>query len=148
MENKVSIQNRKAGYEYHFVERFVAGVVLQGTEVKGIREGLVSFVDSFCYFSKGELWLKGINIGNTKHSKTYQHDPLRERKLLLSSKELKKLEFRLVDNLTIIPIAVFTNERGKIKIEIALARGKKTYDKKDSIKQRDIEKQTKRELNQ
>jgi len=147
MEKNVNIQNRKAGFEYHFVERFVAGVVLQGTEVKGIREGLVSFVDSFCYFSKGELWLKGINIGLPKYARIDQHDPLRERKLLLNKKELAKLEDRLLDSKTIIPIKVFTNERGKIKVEIALAQGKKNYDKKDVIKQRDIEKEIKRELN-
>lgn len=147
MENNVNIQNRKAVYEYHFVERFVAGIVLQGTEVKGIREGLVSFVDSFCYFSKSELYLKGINIGIPKYARIDQHNPLRERKLLLNKKELVKLESRLQDNKTIVPITVFTNERGKIKVEIALAIGKKNYDKKESIKQRDIEKETKRELN-
>ena len=147
MEKNVNIQNRKAGFEYHFVERYVAGVVLQGTEVKGIREGLVSFVDSFCYFSKGELYLKGINIGLPKYARMDQHDPLRERKLLLSKKELAKLEGRLQDSKTIIPIKVFTNERGKIKVEIALAVGKKNYDKRETIKQRDIEKETKRELN-
>lgn len=147
MEKNVNIQNRKAGFEYHFVERLVAGVVLQGTEVKGIREGLVSFVDSFCYFSKGELWLKGINIGLPKYARIDQHDPLRERKLLLSKKELSKLEDRLHDGKTIIPIKVFTNERGKIKIEIALAVGKKTYDKKNALREKDILRDTRREMN-
>ena len=147
MEKGINIQNRKAGFEYHFVERLVAGVVLQGTEVKGVMEGLVSFVDSFCYFNRGELYLKGINIGLPKYARLDQHDPLRERKLLLNKKELVKLAGRLQDSKTIIPIKVFTNERGKIKVEIALAIGKKNYDKKETIKARDIEKETKRELN-
>ncbi len=147
MEKNVNIQNRKAGFEYHFIDRITAGIVLKGTEVKGVREGLVSFVDSFCYFSKGELWLKGINIGIPKYSRMDQHDPLRERKLLLSKKEIKKWSEDVRDGVTIVPIKVFTNERGKIKVEIAIARGKKNYDKRETIKKRDIEKETKRELN-
>jgi len=146
MENKVNIQNRKAKFEYHFITTTVAGMVLEGTEVKGIREGLVSFVDSFCYFKDGELLLKGINIGNPKYAVGYQHEPLRERKLLLSKKELKKWESELDNNVTIVPTNIFTNERGFIKVGIALAKGKKLYDKRESIKERDIQKEIKRDL--
>ena len=147
MEKSINIQNRKAKFEYHFVSTMVAGMVLEGSEVKGIREGLVSFVDSFCYFKDGELFLKGINIGNPKYAVGYKHDPLRERKLLLSKKELKKWESELDNSVTIVPINIFTNERGFIKVGIALAKGKKLYDKRETIKKRDIEKETKRELN-
>jgi len=146
MEKAINIQNRKARFEYHFIKTEVAGIVLQGTEVKGIREGLVSFVDSFCYFKDGELFLKGINIGNPKYAVGYQHDPLRERKLLMSKKELKKWLGELDNSITIIPTNIFTNERGFIKIGIALAKGKKLYDKKKTIKERDIQKEIKRDL--
>lgn len=147
MERSVNIQNRKAKFEYHYVKTEVAGIVLEGTEVKGIREGLVSFVDSFCYFKDGELFLKGINIGNPKYAVGYQHDPLRERKLLMSKKELRKWQSDLDTSLTIIPTAIFTNSKGFIKVGIALAKGKKLYDKKETIKNRDIEKEIKREMN-
>ena len=148
MEQNININNRKAGFEYHFLVREIAGMVLLGTEVKGIREGLVSFVDSFCYFKENELFIKGINIGNPKGTTSFNHDPVRERKLLLTKKELKKLHKGLIDSKTIIPIRIFTNPKGKIKIEIALALGKKLYDKKETIKKRDLEKQTKKEINE
>ena len=145
MEKAINIQNRKARFEYHFIKTEVAGIVLQGTEVKGIREGLVSFVDSFCYFKDGELFLKGINIGNPKYAVGYQHDPLRERKLLMSKKELKKWQGELDNSITIIPTGIFTNERGIIKVAIALAKGKKLYDKRQSLKLKDLDRDLKKD---
>ena len=147
MESRVNISNRKAGFEYYFISREIAGLQLLGTEVKGIKEGLVSFVDSFCYFNKNELFLKGLNIGNPKYATSYLHDPLRERKLLLNKQELKKLSSSMIDGATIVPVKIFTSDKGFIKIEIALAKGKKNFDKRETIKARDIAKETKRELN-
>lgn len=147
MKSDLFIQNRKAKFEYFFVREAVAGVSLMGSEVKAIKDGLVSFVDSFCYFNGMELFLKGLNVGIQKNSTAYKHEPLRERKLLLTKKELNKWRSELIDGLTIIPTRIFVGDNGYIKIGIALAKGKKTYDKKETLKNRDIEKQTKRELN-
>lgn len=140
----IRIKNRKVYYDYAFLEDYVAGIQLTGTEVKSVRNGKVSLVDSFCYFKSGELFLKGANIAVTEGS--FSHDPLRERKLLMKRKELDKLERNLVKGLTIVVKKVFTNDRGLIKIEIALAKGKKNFDKRASIKERDIDRETKREI--
>lgn len=133
---KVNIKNRKAFFDYFFLKEYVAGVQLSGTEVKSIRNGKISLADSFCYFNSGELFLKGVNISSTEDS--FSHDPLRNRKLLLKRKELKKLENSLEKGLTIIVKRIFSNDRGLIKIEIALSKGKKNFDKRSSIKERDL----------
>jgi SsrA-binding protein len=138
-QNNVSIKNRKASFDYFFERDLVAGIQLLGTEIKAIRNGKVSLVDSFCYFSLGELFLKGVNISATEDSWT--HDPLRERKLLLNRKELDKLERDLSQGMTIVVKKMFTNDRGLIKLEIALARGKKNYDKRSSLKEKEIKKE-------
>jgi len=140
----MQIVNRKASFDYTFIEKYTAGVVLLGSEVKSIRESKVSMVDAFCYFSDGELLLKGLNV--TTGLNAFQHEPLRDKKLLLKRKELKKLEGNIDKGISIIPIKIFLSERGLIKIEIALAKGKKSYDKKNSIKEKDIKRETDREL--
>lgn len=139
--NDVNIKNRKASFDYFFDRVLVAGIQLLGTEIKAIRNGKVSLVDGFCYFRSGELFLKGVNISATEDS--FTHEPLRERKLLLNRKELNSLEKDLTDGTTIIVKKMFSNDRGLIKVEIALARGKKNYDKRASLKDKEI----KREIN-
>ena len=137
-----AIVNRKAKFEYHFLETYTAGIELIGSEVKAIRDGKVNMVDSYCIFDKGELWVKGLGI--TPGPGSFQHDPTRDKKLLLKKKELKKLSSSLDKGLTIIPIKIFNNEKNRLKMEIALAKGKKLYDKRESIKERDLQRELKR----
>jgi SsrA-binding protein len=134
-----SIINRKAKFDYEFLEIHVAGISLLGSEVKSIRDSKVSMVDSFCFFLSNELWLKGLTI--TPGLNSFQHDPVRDRKLLMKKGELKKLKDKLDKGLTLIPIRIFTSERNIIKVEIALAKGKKNYDKRKVIKEREAERE-------
>jgi SsrA-binding protein len=143
----MKIQNRKARFNYEFIEKEIAGIVLAGTEVKSIREGKVSFTDSYCFFVDGELWLKSLHISEYKEGTYNNHEPKRDRKLLLKKQQLRKLQKKVNEGgLTIIPTTIFINSKGLVKIEIALSRGKKTIDKRETIKNRDIEKDTNREL--
>ncbi len=136
--NKINIKNKRASFDYEILERFVAGILLGGTEIKSIREGRASLVDSYCYFIAGELWVKGMNIAEYFYGTFNNHQPTRERKLLLQKKELYKLERKTKESgLTIIPIRMFINERGFAKLEIALAKGKKQHDKRETLKQKD-----------
>jgi len=140
-----SIRNRSAFYEYYIDDKFVAGIVLTGTEVKSLREGRTSFNDSYCYFHKGELWIKGLHIAEYTHGSYLNHNPLRERKLLLQKKELKKLEAKLKEKgYTIVPLSIFFNEKGLAKLEIGLGKGKKLHDKRESIKTRESNREIKR----
>ena len=140
-----NIRNRSAYYEYHIDDKYVAGLVLTGTEVKSLREGRASFNDSYCYFHKGELWIKSLHIAAYSYGTYHNHDPLRERKLLLNKKELKKLEAKLKEKgYTIVPLGIFFSEKGLAKIEIGLGKGKKLHDKRESIKARDSEREIKR----
>jgi SsrA-binding protein len=142
--NNINIRNKQAGFEYELLDRYTAGVMLTGTEIKSIREGKVNLQDGYCYFNEGELFVKGINITPYAQGTHYNHEATRERKLLLKRSELSKLEGRTEEKgLTLVPVRLFTSERGLAKIEIAVARGKKVHDKRDSIKERDA----KRELN-
>ncbi len=134
----INIRNKRASFEYEFIEKFVAGIQLFGTEIKSIRAGKASLVDSYCYFSKNELYVIGMHISEYKFGSYYNHEEKRERKLLLNRKELNKLDRKTKESgLTIVPIRLFINERGFAKMEIALCRGKKHYDKRESLKQRD-----------
>lgn len=140
-----TIQNKRGTYEYDFVDTFVAGIMLNGTEVKSIRQGKVNLADAFCFFKKEELFIRGLNISQYSHGSDNNHDPLRQRKLLLTKRELKKLSTKVKERgLTIIPVKMFFNERGLCKIEIALAKGKKSFDKRDSIKDRDQKRELQR----
>lgn len=140
-----TIRNRSARFEYHIDDKYVAGLVLTGTEVKSLREGRASFNDSYCYFHKGELWIKSLHIAEYSHGTYHNHEPLRERKLLLNKKELKKLESKLKEKgYTIVPLNIFFNEKGLAKIEIGLGKGKKMHDKRETIKARDSEREIKR----
>jgi SsrA-binding protein len=141
------IRNRSAYHEYFIEEKYDAGMVLAGTEVKSIREGKLSFADSFCLFFKGELWVRNLHIAEYRFGTTNNHLAVHDRKLLLNRRELRKLENKLKDKgYTIIPLRVFLSEKGLVKMEIGLARGKKLYDKRETIKDRDTQREIKRFL--
>lgn len=143
----MAIQNRSAYHDYFIEEKFNAGMVLVGTEVKSIREGKVSFVDSFCYLDKGELWLRNLHIAEYRFGTTNNHMAVHDRKLLLTKRELRKLDTKMKDRgHTIIPLSIYFNDKGLAKIEIGLAKGKKNYDKRDSLKAKDADREMKRFL--
>jgi SsrA-binding protein len=144
MKKSVSIINKKAKFEYEFLQTETCGIQLVGSEVKSIRGGKVSISEGYCYFNNGELFVKGMNISDYGYGSS--HDTTRDRKLLLKRKELNNLENQLTNGLTIIPYRLFLNDKGLIKMEIALARGKKLYDKRETIKNRDIDRDMKRDL--
>ncbi len=143
----IHIQNRRASFDYAFLERYTAGIVLRGTEIKSVRMGKVNLGDGFCFFKNGELFIRNLHINEYEKGSYNNHAPLRERKLLLNKNELQKLEKKLTDKgLAIIPIRMFLSESGYAKIEIALAKGKKTYDKRQDIKKKDVERETARKF--
>ncbi len=143
MKNGINIKNRKAKFEYEFLDTYVAGIKLAGTEIKSIREGKASIAESFCEFKDGELFVINMTVQEYSHATYFNHNPKTERKLLLKRRELNKLEKEVRNSgLTIIPLRVFINDRGFAKMEIALAKGKKLYDKREVMKERD----TKRDL--
>lgn len=145
IQQKISIKNRRASFDYSFIEKFIAGIVLVGTEIKSIRQGKAALVDSYCYFRNGELFIKNMNISEYTEGNVYNHEPTRERKLLLSKQELNKLQKKIKDQgLTIIPLTLFTSDSGYAKLEIALAKGKKLFDKREDIKAKDIDRDLKR----
>lgn len=136
----VNIKNKKASFEYTFLERFTAGLQLTGTEIKSIRSSKVSIAEAYCHILNHELFIKGMHIAEYDPGSYNNHDPLRERKLLLNKAELAKIEKKLKNKgLTVVPLRVFINEKGFAKIEIALAQGKKIHDKRDSLKEKDIQ---------
>ena len=139
MKKDVLIKNKRATFDYELVDKFTAGIVLVGTEIKSIRLGKASLVDTFCFFAgNNELWVKNMNISEYSFGSYNNHLPRRDRKLLLNRKELIKLQREVKDNgMTIVPTKLFINEKGLCKLEIALARGKKEYDKRESIKEKD-----------
>ncbi|TCO07406.1 SsrA-binding protein SmpB [Natronoflexus pectinivorans] len=136
--NRINIKNKRAYFDFELIEKFVAGIQLAGTEIKSIRLGKASLVDAYCYFIKDELWVKGMNIAEYFYGTYNNHQPARERKLLLQRKELNKLLRKTKESgLTIVPLRMFLNDRGFAKIEIALAKGKKQHDKRETLKQKD-----------
>jgi SsrA-binding protein len=141
----MEIKNRSASYEYFIEEKFDAGMMLTGTEVKAIRDGRVSFNDSYCLLDRGELYVKGLHISPYEFGSYANHNPTRERKLLLKKKELDKIAQRLKEKgFTIIPLSIYFNERGYAKMKIGLGKGKKLHDKRESIKQRESDREIKR----
>ena len=141
----INIRNKRATFDYEILEEYVAGVVLVGTEIKSIRMGKASMVDSYCYFQDGELWIRGVNIAKYSWGTCNNHTPKRDRKLLLTARELAKLSRSAQDaGLTIVGLRLFLNERGLAKIAIGLARGRKAYDKREYLKANDA----KREMDQ
>lgn len=147
ISNSVNIENRRAKFDYQFLDTFTAGLVLKGTEIKSIREGRAGLADSYCYFKNDELYVKNFHIAEYDNASFYTHEPLRERKLLLSRQELNKLHRKVKDQgLTIVPVKLFINEKGFAKLNIALAKGKKMFDKRDDIKKRDLEREMNRKF--
>jgi SsrA-binding protein len=143
----ISIKNKKAYFEYFLIEEFEAGIVLTGTEIKSIREGKASFVDAYCTFIEGELFVKSLHISEYRMGTHYNHDPRRDRKLLLTARELKRLKTKSEEKgFTIVPVLLFINEKGLAKLKISLARGKHTYDKREAIKKRDNDRDMDREM--
>lgn len=143
----MELKNRAAFHEYYFETTYIAGMVLVGTEVKAIRNGKVSFNDAYCIFNKGELFVKNMHISEYAFGTTHKHEPTQERKLLLHKKELKKLENKIKEKgYTIVPLRIFFNEKNIAKLEIGLGKGKKIYDKRETIKKRDVERDIKRYL--
>ena len=141
----MEIKNRSAYFEYFIDEKYTAGIVLTGTEVKSLREGKANFNDSYCILIDGELWLRSFHISPYSHGTVNNHDPIRERKLLLNRRELKKMANKLKEKgHTIIPLRLFFNEKNLVKVEIGLGKGKKLHDKRESIKQRDTDREIKR----
>jgi len=137
-KSPVQIRNKKASFEYFFVDTYTAGIVLTGTEIKSIRLGKASLVDSFCYINNGEIWVKGMNISPYFYGSYANHEAKRDRKLLLTKREIYKLqEATKAVGFTIIPTLVFIDAKGRAKVDIALARGKKEYDKRQTLKEKE-----------
>nr|HPO41088.1 SsrA-binding protein SmpB [Bacteroidales bacterium] len=136
--SNIVIKNRRASHDYEFIEKLIAGIKLTGTEIKSIREGRASLTDSYCAFRNGELYVTGMHISEYYWGNINNHDPLAERKLLLTRKELRRWERKVNETgLTIIITKLFINDRGLAKVEVALARGKRQYDKRDALRKRD-----------
>lgn len=134
----VEIKNKRAKFDYEWLDTFTAGLQLVGTEVKSIRMGKASIAEAYCYMTGGELFIKGMNVTEWSHGNIFNHDPIRERKLLLSKRELDKIDKALKDQgTTIVPTKLFISEKGWIKLNIAVAKGKKNYDKRQSLKEKD-----------
>ena len=142
MKNQVNIVNKKAKFEYEFIRTEVGGIMLMGSEVKSIRDGKISLSESFCTFINGELFLRNANI--SEMFSDYTHKSNQDRKILLKRKELSRLQKELIKGLTIVPYRVFLNDKGLIKIEVVLAKGKKLHDKRETIKVRDLDREIKR----
>jgi len=141
------LKNRQAYYDYFIDIKYDAGIVLLGTEVKSLRQGKASFNDSYCIIHKGEIWVKSLHIAEYSHGTVNNHEPLRDRKLLLEKREIRKIESKLKEKgYTLIPLRIYFNEKKLAKMEIGLARGKKQHDKRDSIRQKDAEREMKRFL--
>ena len=134
----INIKNKRATFDYALIDTYTAGIALTGTEIKSIRQGKASLVDTFCYFIKGELWVKNMYVAEYFYGSYNNHTTRRDRKLLLTKKELEKLQRGIKDpGFTIIPVRMFINEKGLAKLVIALAKGKKEYDKRESLKEKD-----------
>ena len=146
-KSPVQIRNKKASFEYNFVDTYTAGIVLTGTEIKSIRMGKASLVDSFCYINRGEIWVKGMNISPYFYGSFANHEAKRDRKLLLTKREIRKLQEATKQvGFTIVPTLVFIDPHGRAKVDIALVRGKKEYDKRQTLKEKEDRRQMDRAI--
>ena len=144
-KKQVSIRNKSATYEYFIDATYTAGIMLLGTEVKSVKDSRVSFNDSYCIIHDGEIFIKSLHISPYSHGTVNNHDPVRDRKLLLQKREIKKIQAQLKEKgYTLIPLSIYLNNKNLIKMDIGLAKGKKLYDKRDSIKKKDAERDLKR----
>lgn len=147
MQNNIRIKNKRVSWEYFLIEKIVAGIVLAGTEIKSIRHGKASLADSFCYFEGGELFVRGMHIAEYSYGTYNNHIAKRDRKLLLNARELKKLNIKVKEkSMTIIPVSLFINEKGLAKLEIAVAKGKHFYDKRNTLKDKDHKREMDRHM--
>lgn len=147
IQKKINVRNKKARFDYEIIEEFVAGIVLVGTEIKSIRAGRVSLTDTYCYFEKDELWIRGVNVAEYAWGTCNNHIPKRDRKLLLNRKELSKLQRMGQDvGLTIVGLKLFLNDKGLVKVVIGLAKGRKSYDKREYIKSNDANREMDRAM--
>ena len=141
-QKKINIRNKRATFDYEILEEWTAGIVLAGTEIKSIRAGKASMIDSYCYFDKGEVWIRGVNIAEYDWGTCNNHAPRRDRKLLLTAREIAKMERAAQDKgLTIVGLRLFLNDRGLAKAVIGLARGRKSYDKREYLKENDAKRE-------
>jgi SsrA-binding protein len=146
-DNRIDIKNRKASFEYSFIDKFLAGIQLTGTEIKSIREGKANINEGFCVFNRNELYIRNMHIAHYFNGTYNNVEETRDRKLLLNRNELNKPQNKLKDQgLTIVPLRLFINEKGYAKLEIALAKGKKLFDKREDIKKKDIDREISRKL--
>ena len=146
-KSPIQIRNKKASFEYHFIDTLTAGIVLTGTEIKSVRAGKASLVDSYCLINKGEMWLSGMNISPYFYGSYSNHEAKRTRKLLLRKREIKRLETEIKNpGYTIVPILVFIDDHGRAKVDIALCRGKKEYDKRQTLKEKEDRREMERAL--
>jgi len=142
-------KNRKARHNYFFIQEFEAGIVLHGSEIKSIRVGKLSFKDSFASIETGEAWLHSLHISPYKYDSNFAPDPERKRKLLLNKREIKKIKSQMDEKgMTLIPAEIYINDRGLAKVKIALAKGKRQYDKREDIKKKDIMRDMQRDMKQ
>ncbi|MBM3404815.1 MAG: SsrA-binding protein SmpB [Bacteroidetes bacterium] len=146
MAGGINIKNKRAPHEYFLVQEFTAGIQLTGTEIKSIRDGKANLADAYCFFQQGELFVRNMHIAEYVMGTIYNHDPKRDRKLLLTKRELRKLEAKVKERgFTIVPTLLFVNEKGKAKLNVALARGKHHYDKRETLKKKDTKREISRE---
>ena len=137
-KSPVNIRNKKASFEYFFIEEYTAGIVLTGTEIKSIRLGKASLVDNFCYINNGEIWVKGMNVSPYLYGSYNNHEAKRDRKLLLNKREIYRLQEATKQvGYTIVPTLIFIDKHGRAKIDIALAKGKKEFDKRQTLKEKE-----------
>ena len=146
VQKEINIKNRKAAFEYALQDRYIAGIQLKGTEIKSVRDGKASIAEAFCFFEKGELFVKGLQITEYTNASFNIPDPLRNRKLLLHKRELKKINNAMDANITIVPLKMFITDKGWAKLEIAIAKGKKLYDKRETIKKRELQRDLGRKI--
>ena len=140
--NSILVKNKKARFEYEWLDTYQTGIVLQGTEIKAIRLNKVNLQESYCYISRGEVFVRGLHIGQYELGTHYNHEEKRERKLLLKRQEIEKIKKRMEEKgLTLVPTKLYINSRGLAKLEVALAKGKKIHDKRDSIKEKDMKRE-------
>lgn len=146
MNSNVNIKNRKASFEYEFIQKYTAGIILVGTEIKSIRANKASISDAYCVIIDSEVIIKNLHISEYKYASFINHEPKRERKLLLNKQEINKIKSRVQEKgFALVPIRLFINDKGIAKLEIAVAKGKKIYDKRESIKEKDIKRNIERE---
>ncbi len=146
-KSPVNIKNKKAAFDYFFIERYTAGIVLTGTEIKSIRQGKASLVDTFCYINNGEIWVKGMSISPYFYGSYNNHDSKRDRKLLLTKREIAKLQSATKQTgYTIVPLLVFIDQHGRAKMDIALCKGKKDFDKRQTLKEKEDRREMERAI--